>query len=66
MYAGSQVEPNSAVWYALGLIYEQYGAKSAALQAYKKVQAHEADDHTYIDPTDTYVLAQLRINDLSK
>jgi len=65
MYAGSEVEPNSAVWYALGLIYEQYGAKSAAVDAYKKVQAHENDDHTYIDPADTYVLAQSRLTALS-
>ena len=36
MYAGNQPEPNSAVWYALGLIYEQYGAKDAALAAYSK------------------------------
>ena len=66
MYANNQVEPNSAVWYALGLIYEQYGAKSAAVDAYKKVQAHENDDHTYIDPADTYVLAQTRLAALSK
>ncbi len=66
MYAGNQVAPNSAVWYALGLIYEQYGAKSAALDAYKKVQAHENDNHTYIDPADTYILAQTRLAALSK
>jgi len=66
MYANNQVEPNSAVWYALGMIYEQYGAKSAAVDAYKKVQAHENDDHTYIDPTDTYILAQTRLAALSK
>jgi tetratricopeptide (TPR) repeat protein len=66
MYAGSQVEPNSAVWYALGSIYEQYGAKAAALDAYGRVKAHELDDHTYIGPTDTYVLAQARIAALEK
>lgn len=65
MYAGSQAQPNSAVWYALGLIYEQYGAKDAALGAYRKVQAHELDDHTYVDPVDTYVLAQARIKALA-
>jgi tetratricopeptide (TPR) repeat protein len=64
MYAGSQAEPNSAVWYALGLIYEQYGAKAAALNAYKRVQAHELDDHTFVDATATYVLAQERISKL--
>jgi tetratricopeptide (TPR) repeat protein len=66
MYANNQVEPNSAVWYTLGMIYEQYGAKSAAVDAYKKVQAHENDDHTYIEPTDTYILAQTRLAALSK
>jgi tetratricopeptide (TPR) repeat protein len=65
MDAGSQVEPNSPVWYALGLIYEQYGAKVAALDAYRRVQAHEWDDHTYIAPTSAYVLAQGRIRVLA-
>ena len=65
MYANNQVEPNSAVWYALGLIYEHYGANSAAVDAYKKVQAHENDNRTYIDPADTYVLAQTRLAALS-
>jgi tetratricopeptide (TPR) repeat protein len=63
--ATNQITPNSEVWYALGLIYEQYGARSAALTAYGKVQAHEFDDHTYIDPVDTYVLAQQRIHALT-
>lgn len=65
MYAGSMPEPDSAVWYALGLIYEQYGEKNAALDAYHRVQAHEFDDHTYIDSTSTYVLAQDRIRSLT-
>jgi len=65
MYAGSLTEPNAAVWYVLGLIYEQYGAKTAALDAYRKVEAHELDGHTYIDPTSTYVLAQARLKDLA-
>jgi tetratricopeptide (TPR) repeat protein len=66
MYAGNMPEPNSQVWYALGLIYEQYGAKAAALDAYRRVQAHEFDDHTYVDPVSTYVLAQARIQELGK
>jgi tetratricopeptide (TPR) repeat protein/transglutaminase-like putative cysteine protease len=66
MDAGNMAEPNSVVWYALGLIYEQYGAKAAALDAYRRVQAHEFDDHTYVDPASTYVLAQDRIRELSK
>jgi Flp pilus assembly protein TadD len=65
MYAGNQPQPNSEVWFALGLIYEQYGATDAALAAYRRVQAHEFDDHTYIDPEATYVLAQARIQALT-
>ncbi|MGB7190675.1 MAG: hypothetical protein WBD10_11095, partial [Acidobacteriaceae bacterium] len=64
MYAGSIAQPDSSVWYALGLIYEQYGADKAALAAYEKVKAHEFDDHTYIDPMSTYLLAQQRIKAL--
>lgn len=52
-------------WYELGLIYEQYGARVAALDACGKVEAHELDDHTYIDPVSTYVLAQARIKALA-
>jgi tetratricopeptide (TPR) repeat protein len=66
MQAGNTPEPNSAVWYALGLIYEDYGAKDAALDAYAKVQAHEFDDHSYVDPTSTYVLAQERLKALKQ
>jgi tetratricopeptide (TPR) repeat protein len=66
MDAGSIVEPNSAIWYTLGLIYEQYGAKSAALDAFRHVQHHEFSDQTFIEPTSTYWLAQERIAALSK
>lgn len=65
MYVGNLTQPDSSVWYALGLIYEQYGADKAALAAYEKVQAHELDDHTYIDPMSTYLLAQERIKALA-
>jgi len=65
MYAGNQPQPNSEVWYALGLIYEQYGATQAALNAYRKVKAHEFDDHTYIDAEATYLLAQSRMQALT-
>jgi tetratricopeptide (TPR) repeat protein len=64
MYAGTMTQPNSAVWYALGLIYEQYGARAAALDAYGKVEAHELDDHTYVDPLSEWVLARARIKSL--
>ncbi|HKF46120.1 MAG TPA: DUF3857 domain-containing protein [Terracidiphilus sp.] len=65
MFAGNMPTPTSQIWYALGLIYEQYGEKAAALDAYRRVQAHEFDDHTYIDPVATYTLAQERIRELS-
>jgi len=64
MDAGNMAEPNSEIWYSLGLIYEQYGARKAALDVYRRVQAHEFDDHAYVDPVSTYVLAQGRIRDL--
>jgi tetratricopeptide (TPR) repeat protein len=64
MQVANEADPNSAVWYALGLIYEQYGEREAARAAYEKVQAHELDDHTYIEPTATYVLAQARLKAL--
>ena len=66
MEAGNMSQPDSSVWYALGLIYEQYGATDAALEAYKKVEAHELDDHTYNDPMSTWLLAQDRIKALEK
>ena len=51
-------KPNSAVWYTLGLLYEDYGLREAALSAYQHVQAHEFDDHTFVGPTSTWLLAQ--------
>jgi hypothetical protein len=49
------------VWYALGLLYEGYGLREAALSAYGHVEAHEFDDHTFIDSQSTYALARERI-----
>lgn len=66
MAKGNMTQPNSAVWYVLGLLYEDYGLKEAALGAYGRVQAHEFDDHTFIDPTSTYVLAQERVKALGR
>lgn len=61
MDAANLDEPNSAVWYVLGLVYEQYSDTAAALDAYRRVAANELDDHTFIDATSTYVLAQERL-----
>ena len=53
-------EPNSAVWFALGLIYERYGVNDAAIEAYRKVEKPEGR----VDPTDTWILAQNRLRAL--
>jgi tetratricopeptide (TPR) repeat protein len=54
--------PNSAVWFAFGMIYEQYGINDAAIDAYRKVEKPEGP----VSATDTYVLAQARLKALSK
>lgn len=38
MSRGNLSEPNSSVWYAFGIIYEQYGVPTAAIAAYKRVE----------------------------
>ena len=60
MSAENLSEPNSAVWYGFGSIYEQYGIKDAAIEAYRKVEKPEGP----ISSTDTYVLAQARLKAL--
>jgi tetratricopeptide (TPR) repeat protein len=60
MSAGNISEPNSAIWYGFGSIYEQYGVKDAAIAAYSKVEKPEGR----IDPVDTYVLAEARLKAL--
>jgi tetratricopeptide (TPR) repeat protein len=60
MKAGSMGEPNSDVWLLYGLIYEQYGAKQAAIEAFEKVKKPEG----VINPVDTYVLAQRHLKAL--
>jgi len=60
MNADNLSEPNSAVWYGFGSIYEQYGINDAAIEAYRKVDKPEGP----IGPTDTYVLAQTRLKAL--
>jgi tetratricopeptide (TPR) repeat protein len=53
-------EPNSEVWFALASIYEQYGVTDAAIEAYRKVEKPEGR----IDPTSTWLLAQVRLKSL--
>jgi len=55
MTAKSESEPDSAVWFGFGLIYEQFGATDAAIAAYNKV---ERPDTKTVGATDTWVLAQ--------
>jgi len=54
------IEPNAAIWYGLGTIYEQYGVRDAALLAYRKVERPEGR----LAPDETYTLAQTRIKAL--
>jgi tetratricopeptide (TPR) repeat protein/transglutaminase-like putative cysteine protease len=53
-------EPNAAVWYGFGSIYEQYGVNDAAIAAYKKVERPAGR----IGVTSTYSLAQARLKAL--
>jgi tetratricopeptide (TPR) repeat protein len=60
MSAENLSEPNAAIWYGFGSIYEQYGIKDAAIDAYRKVEKPEGP----IGSTNTYVLAQARLKAL--
>jgi tetratricopeptide (TPR) repeat protein len=62
MSSGHLEEPNSAIWYGFGRIYEQYGVYDAAAAAYKRVEKPDG----VIDPTDTFVLAQSRLKALAR
>lgn len=60
--AGQISKLSSSVWYALGLLYEDYGFPEAALDAYTHVQAHESDDERgFVDTESTYILAKSRL-----
>lgn len=60
MQAGNLAEPNSDVWFVLGLIDEDYGLSDAAIAAFRRVEKPEAP----LEPTDTWVLAQKHLHDL--
>ena len=60
MTAGHEADPNSAVWFGFGSIYEQFGENDAAIAAYRKVTPPEGP----INPIDTYNLAQTRLKGL--
>jgi tetratricopeptide (TPR) repeat protein len=57
MSTGNLEEPNSAIWYGFGRIYEKYDVDDAAAAAYQRVERPDG----VIDPTDTFVLAQSRL-----
>jgi tetratricopeptide (TPR) repeat protein len=54
-------EPDSAVWYGLGRLAEQYGERGAALATYKRMEDRE-DEATL--PTSTWNLGQKRLRAL--
>jgi tetratricopeptide (TPR) repeat protein len=60
MSSGHLEEPNGAIWYGFGRIYEQYGLYDAAANAYKRVERPDG----VIDPTDSFMLAQSRLKAL--
>lgn len=60
MSSGNLGEPDGAIWFGFGLIYEQYGQPAAAIAAYKRVAKPEGT----ISPIDTFVLAQARLKAL--
>lgn len=60
MAASNISEPNSAVWFGFGSIYEKYGVNDAAIAAYRKVEKPAGP----IGAGDTYVLAQARLKAL--
>jgi tetratricopeptide (TPR) repeat protein len=53
MSSGHLEEPNGAIWYWFGRIYEQYGLYDAAANAYKRVERPDG----VIDPRDSFMLA---------
>ena len=61
MDAGGREEPTSIDWYVLGRIAENYGAKDAALAAYKRVTQPK-----WGLASSTYELAQRRVKLLGK
>lgn len=56
-----RAEPASHDWYVLGRIAENYGARDAALAAYKRVEKPDK-----LDASDTYILATRRLKALGR
>jgi transglutaminase-like putative cysteine protease/tetratricopeptide (TPR) repeat protein len=60
--AGGLDEPDSAIWYGLGRVAEQYGDEKAALAAYQRVTLEEGEP----EPISTWALAQKRLRALNE
>jgi DNA-binding SARP family transcriptional activator len=54
------IEPNESIWFGYALLYEQYGAKDAAIEAYRKVEKPEGIPPAF----ETWQLAQARLKAL--
>jgi tetratricopeptide (TPR) repeat protein len=61
MATRNESEPSEEVWFGLGLTYEQFGAKEAAIAAYKRVEKPEG---RLDSPVSTYLLAQKHLKGL--
>ena len=61
MAARNEAEPSEEIWFGLGLTYEQFGEKDAAIAAYKKVEKPEGRMDS---PVATYLLAEKRLKAL--
>lgn len=64
MEAGNLSQPNSPVWYVLGVIYEQYGLRDAAIHAYQQVKGADFTERKFVDPGSSYILAQMQLKKL--
>ena len=61
MATRNESEPSEEVWFGLGLTYEQFGARDAAIAAYKRVEKPEG---RLDSPVATYILAQKHLKGL--
>ncbi len=60
MAAGHLAQPDDSIWLSFALLYEQYGERDAAIQAFHRVKQPSGPP----DPTTAYALAQLHLSQL--
>ena len=60
MHNNNLAVPNQMLWFVIASLYEQYGEKDAALDAYQKVKKPEG----YVSPAGLWSLTQMRIKAL--